>query len=142
MSGSSSNSSTRTDVFTVTVSGDPRFISTIRLLTHKAAEADGCPEASAARLADAVERVLTLCLGSELEALAAGAMDLSFEPSAGAFAVEIRVPAPAVAASGTLERTLAARGDLDAVRRLVPDAEFGAVGSHQFCRMACAHAGS
>jgi hypothetical protein len=141
MSGSSSNSSTRTGVFTVTVSGDPRFIPTIRLLTHKAAEADGCSEAHAERLADAVARVLTLALGAEHEALAAGAMDLRFEPSSEAFAVEIRVPARVVGGS-TLERSLAARGDLEEVRRLVPATEFGASGAHQFCRLACQHAGA
>jgi hypothetical protein len=140
MSGSSSNSSIATGVFTVTVSGDPRFVHTIRLLTRKAAEADGCPEANAARLADAVERILTRCLAHGPDA--SPAMDIRFEPSATAFSVEIRVPAPAVAASGTLERALAAHGDLETVRRLVPETEFGAAGSHQFCRMACAHGGA
>jgi hypothetical protein len=142
MSGPSSSSPPPTGEFTVTVSGDPRFIETIRSLTHRAAESDGCSHADAVRLADAVERVLATLLGHG-RALAAGAMDLRFEPSPHAFKVEIRVPARAVPEAGdTLERSLAARGDLDAVRRLVPATEFGSTGAHQFCRMACLHAGS
>ena len=133
MSGSASNSSTRTGVFTVTVSGDPRFIPTIRLLTSKAAEADGCSEASAERLGDAVSRILTAGLGGEPPA--AGAMDLQFEPTSDAFCVEIRVPTR-LAADGALERSL------DAVRSLVSSAELGAAGGHQFCRIACRRAGA
>jgi hypothetical protein len=133
MSGSASNSSTRTGVFTVTVAGDPRFIPTIRLLTSRAAEADGCSEANAARLGDAVGRILTAGLGGE--PLGAGPLDLQFEPTPDAFCVEIRVPTRA-AADGALERSL------EAVRGLVSSAEFGASGAHRFCRIACRHAGS
>jgi hypothetical protein len=133
MSGSASNSSTRTGVFTVTVSGDPRFIPTIRLLTSKAAEADGCSEASAERLADAVSRILTLGLGGEPPE--AGRMDLQFEPTSEAFCVEIRVPAR-LAANGDLARSL------DGVRGLVSSAELAAAGTHQVCRIACRHAGT
>jgi hypothetical protein len=136
MSGSASNSSTRTGVFTVTVSGDPRFIPTIRLLTSKAAEADGCSEASARQLGDAVGRILMLGLGGEP---LAGAMDLRFEPTAEAFCVEIRVAARS-GGDGALERSLAARGELDVVRRLVSSAEFVGAGAHQYCRIACRHA--
>jgi hypothetical protein len=139
MSGSASNSSTRTGVFTVTVAGDPRFIPTIRLLTSKAAEADGCSEASAARLGDAVGRILTLGLGGEPSA--AGALDLRFEPTPDAFYVEIRVVSRA-GADSVLERSLEARGELDTLRRLVSSAEFGAAGPHQYCRMACRRAGA
>lgn len=139
MSGSASNSSTRTGVFTVTVSGDPRFIPTIRLLTAKAAEADGCSEANAERLGDAVARILTLGLSGE--PFAGGAMDLRFEPSAGAFVVEIGVGTRPGGADAALDRTLDAQGELEAVRRLVASAEFGAAGERQYCRMACRHAG-
>ena len=138
MSGSASNSSTRTGVFTVTVSGDPRFIPTIRLLTSKAAEADGCSEANAERLGDAVGRILTLGLGGE--PLAADAMDLRFEPAADAFVVEIRVSSRS-GADAAFERSLAAHGELETVRRLVSSAEFGAAGAHQYCRIACRHDG-
>jgi hypothetical protein len=137
MSGSASNSSTRTGVFTVTVAGDPRFIPTIRLLTSKAAEADGCSEASAARLGDAVGRILTLGLGGEPSV----AVDLRFEPTPDAFYVEIRVVSRA-GADSVLERSLDARGELDTLRRLVSSAEFGSAGAHQYCRMACRRAGA
>jgi hypothetical protein len=142
MSASSSNSSRAVGAFTVTVSGDPRFVEPIRSLTHRAAETDGCSHDDAMRLADAVERVLATLLGPGHALLAGGAMDVTFEPLDGAFSVEIRVPAPAMAeGGGTLERSLAARGNLDAVRSLVPATEFGSAGSHQFCRMACLHQG-
>jgi len=134
MSASSSNSARPAGAFTVTVSGDPRFAETIRTLTHKAAETGGCSHDDAMRLADAVERVL----GSLLHPGRGPIADVTFEPSDRAFSVEIRVPAPAVADAGeTLERSLASGGNLETVRNLVPTTEFGAVGAHQFCRMAC-----
>jgi hypothetical protein len=141
MSGSSSNHRARTGAFTVTVSGDPRFVDTVRTLTRKAAEADGCAGGDAARLAEAVERVLATLFASFRAPLVEGVMDVRFEPTRHAFSVEIRVPALAVAsAGGTLERSLAASGGLDAVRTLAPGAEFGEAGTHLFCRIACLHA--
>lgn len=130
-----------TAAFTLTVSGDPRFIETVRTLTHKAAEADGCSDADAARLAEAVGRVLTALFGGVAATAVDRVSDVRFEPTGQAFSVEIRVPAGAVAPSGNaLERSLAASGGLDAVRTLAPNAEFGAVGAQQFCRIACPRA--
>jgi hypothetical protein len=95
----------------------------------------------AARLAEAVERVLSLLFAGWRAPLDEGAMDLRFEPTGHAFSVEIRVPARAVASmGGTLERSLAASGGLDLVRTLAPGAEFGERGADQFCRMACQRA--
>jgi hypothetical protein len=141
MSGSSSNHRPRTAAFTVTVSGDPRFADTVRTLTRKAAEADGCAGADADRFASAVEHVLSTLLASLRAPSSEGALDLRFEPTRHAFRVEILVPARVVASSGgTLERSLAASGGLEVVRSLAPGAEFGETGAHQFCRLACRHA--
>jgi hypothetical protein len=141
MSVSSSNDLARTGAFTVTVSGDPRFVDTIGTLTRKAAETDGCAGADAARLAEAVERVLATLFATFHPPLAEGLTELRFESTGEAFSVEIRVPARAMASSGgTLERSLAEHGGLDAVRSLAPGAEFGEAGAHQFCRLACQHA--
>lgn len=140
MSGPPSTSREFASAFTVTLAGDPRFIDAIRLLTQRAAEADGCAAASAARLGEAVERVLAALFASVRAPLTDGVTDLSFKPLGDAFCVEIRVPTTAVQAAGTtLERSVAEQGSLTS---LAPGAEFGQAGPHQYCRIACPHAAS
>ena len=139
MGGPLSNTRISAGAFTVTVAGEPRLGETVRLLTHKAAEADGCAARDAARLAEAVFGVV----GAVLEArpgAADGGLDVQFEPEADALRVAIIVPSRFLPASGGLEDFLDSAGALDRLRAVVPDLTFGRSADGQACQLRCARA--
>jgi hypothetical protein len=141
MAGPLSNTRVSAGAFTVTVSGEPRLCETVRLLTHKAAEADGCVARDAARLAEAVYGVVGAVLEARPGALSDRGLDVRFEPDADALGVEIVVPPRVVAASNSgLEGLLAASGALERLRAIVPDVEFGRSADGLSCRLRCSRA--
>jgi hypothetical protein len=135
MSGPSSNSLSA-GAFTVTVAGEPRFVETIRLLTHKTAEADGCSTRDADRMAEAVQCVVGALL-TPSAANGGPALDVRFEPSAGVLQVEIGVPGAGGSSSRSVEQVLAQRGVLGSLRALVPDVQFIRRGAVELCRFRC-----
>lgn len=131
-----------TAAYTLTVSGDPRFLDTVRALAAKTAETHGVAAADAARLAEAVGVLMTTIAEAVASPAAPDIMHVRFAPDPAALGVEVACEAPAGAAAGwTLERALAARGRLEAFRALAPGAAFSVSGTHHLCRFACAHHG-
>lgn len=137
MSGPTSNSRVSAGAFTVTVGGEPRFVDTVRLLTHKAAEADGCAESDADRLAEAVEYVLRAFMDTSVAP--PESVDVRFAPSNDMLQVEIGVPQSG-AGGRSVEAVLEQRGLLPGLRRLVPDVQFIRTGGMDLCRFRCPRA--
>jgi hypothetical protein len=136
MAGPLSHTRISAGAFTVTVSGEPRLGETLRLLTHKAAEADGCASRDAARLAEAVHDVVGALLEAKPGSSSDRGLDIRFEPDADALDVEIVVPPRVLAVpGGGLEGLLAASGALDRLRAIVPDVQFGRSADGLSCRL-------
>jgi hypothetical protein len=135
MAGPLSNTRISAGAFTVTVSGEPRLGETLRLLTHKAAEADGCVSRDAARLAEAVHDVVGALLEAKPGSSSDRGLDVRFEPAAEALDVEIVVPPRVLAGPGGLEGLLAASGALERLRAIVPDVQFGRSAEGLSCRL-------
>jgi hypothetical protein len=126
--------------FTLTVSGDARFLAMVRALAARTAETVGVTTNDAARLADALSVVMDLVVQAGKPRATPDIMDVRFDVEPDALHVVIAYEAPKGARAGwTFERELAAHGRLEAFRSLAPDAEFGMSGSHLMCRLTCAH---
>jgi hypothetical protein len=125
--------------YTLTVSKDARFLPTVYDLTAKTTETLNCDPEAARRLARAVQRLVEAIVGL-VEDVPSGSdlVDVRFETDPGTLHVAITTETPPARRGWSLERALAESGQLDAVRALMPDAEFVAIGSQHVCRMTCA----
>jgi hypothetical protein len=124
------------------VSGDPRFLDTVRALAAKTAETVGVAPAEAAPLAQAIGALMATIVEAVANPAAPDIMHVRFAVGPKALGVEVSCEAPAGAPAGwTLERALTSQGRLDAFRALAPDAVFSVSGTHHLCRFTCAHTG-
>jgi hypothetical protein len=128
--------------YTLTVSGDPRFLDTVRALAAKTAETVGVAPAETAPLVEAIGVLMATIVEAVANPAAPDIMHVRFAVEPKALGVEVACEAPAGAPAGwTLERALASQGRLDAFRALAPDAVFSVSGTHHLCRFTCAHTG-
>jgi hypothetical protein len=125
--------------YTLTVSRDPRFLPTVSDLTAKTAEALNCDPADATRLTGAVQLIVEAIFALDGTRPERDLVDVRFDADPDTLHVEVATePPPARRAAWTLERALADSGQLEAVRALMPDAEFLAIGGQHVCRLICA----
>jgi hypothetical protein len=124
--------------YTLTVSKDARFLPTVYDLTAKTAETLHCAPDATTRLADAVQLLAEVIFGLTDARPGTDLVDVRFETDPVTLHVAITTETPAARRGWSLERALAESGQLEAVRALMPDAEFVAIGSQHVCRMTCA----
>ena len=138
MGSSSGARALDTASYTLTVSRDPRFLQTVYDLTAKTAELLGCHARAGAAMTDAVQLIVEAIVGPRVEPSAAGLIDVRFEVDPETLRVEIATGPPAGHRTGwTVETALVERRQLDALRRLMPDAEFVTRGHRHICRLVC-----
>lgn len=138
MGSSSGARALDTASYTLTVSKDPRFLQTVYDLTAKTAELLGCHARAAVALTDAVQLIVEAIVGPRVQPSGAGLIDVRFEADPETLRVEIAVEPPAGHRPGwTVETALVERRQLDALRRLMPDAEFVTRGQWHICRLLC-----
>jgi len=124
--------------YTLTVSKDPRLLPTVYDLTARTAELLGCYGRAAAGITEAVQLIVEAIVGSDVRASDAGLLDLQFEADPGMLRIEVATEPPSKRRAGwSLEAALEERGQLEALRALVPDIEFVARGHRLVCRLTC-----
>jgi len=125
--------------YTLTVSRDPRFLQTVYDLTAKTAEMLGCPARAAVPITNAVQLIVEAVVGPHVEPSGAGLIDVRFEADPETLRVEIAAEPPRGHRAGwTVETALVERRQLEALRALIPDAEFVTRGHQHICRLICA----
>jgi hypothetical protein len=124
--------------YTLTVSRDPRFLQTVYDLTAKTAEMLGCPARAAVAMTNAVQLIVEAIVGPRVEPSDAGLIDLHFEADPETLRVEIATEPPrGHRTDWTVETALVERRQLEALRALIPDAEFITRGRRHSCRLIC-----
>jgi len=138
MGSSSGARALDTASYTLTVSKDARFLPTVYDLTAKTTETLNCVPAEATRLAGAVQLLVEAIFGLDDSPSGTDLVDVRFDTDPDALHVAVTTKTPPARRGWSLERALAERGQLEAVRALMPDVQFVHVGGQHVCRMTCA----